>query len=357
LDRSWPRIWYAPESRLASAAQRAVAARRVLGERGDRSGIEGQQELAALLRREVDVWLSASLALESAAPEPRDDGWSELERPAIEAMKRHWGAGRDAYEHIEGAIAPLFPESDTATDARYDDFLMRIGDGGDADPFDAQGVIGMHAIERVLWSDAIPPEVVRFEQVLPGYRAAAFPRSKDEASAFRQQLVARLVTDIGALRAQLASVELDLAFAFRGLIDLATEQAEKVDRAATGQEESRYAQATMRDLRANHRGCRDAYELFRPWLMTKPDGAARDAAVLGAFERLQSVYSAVPGDAIPRPPRTWSSLDPEPNDVTTEFGKLFVAVRDETDARREGSLHHGLLAAARTLGMPEPVTR
>jgi hypothetical protein len=97
---------------LASAAQRAVAARRVLGERGDRSGIEGQQELAALLRREVDVWLSASRALESAAPEPRDDGWSELERPAIEAMKRHWGAGRDAYEHIEGAIAPLFPESE-----------------------------------------------------------------------------------------------------------------------------------------------------------------------------------------------------------------------------------------------------
>jgi iron uptake system component EfeO len=316
-----------------------------------------QRELAALLRREVDVWLDAARGLAAAAPEPRAGGWSEQDRPAIEAMKRHWGSGRVAYEHIEGAVAPLFPESDTATDARYDDFLLRLGETGDSNPFDARGVIGMHAIERVLWADAIPAEVVRFERVLPGYRAAAFPGNEVEARAFREQLVAQLISDIGTLRTQLASVELDLAFAFRGLIDLASEQAEKVDRAATGQEESRYAQATMRDLRANHRGCRDAYELFRPWLLARPDGSARDAAVLAAFTRLESAYAAVSGDAIPRPPRTWSSLDPELNDVTSDFGKLFVAVRSETDARLEGSLHHSLLAAARSLGMPDPVTR
>ncbi|MET0412366.1 MAG: hypothetical protein ABW217_13780, partial [Polyangiaceae bacterium] len=61
--------------------------------------------------------------------------------------------------------------------------------------------------------------------------------------------------------------------------------------------------------------------------------------------------------AIPRPPRSWSSLDPKLNDVSSEFGRLFMAVRSETDAHREGSLHHSLLAAARSLGMPDPVTR
>lgn len=313
--------------------------------------------LKSFVARELDVWLTASRELEAASPEPRDDGWREQDRPAISAMRAAWSKGRVAYEHIEGAVAPIFPESDTATDARYDDFLMRIGADGDANPFDADGVIGMHAIERILWSDAIPLEVLQFEQVLPGYRAAAFPRTRSEAEDFRRKLVAKLISDVSTLRAQFESVELDTAFAFRGLIDLATEQSEKVDKAATGQEESRYAQATMRDLRANQQGCRDAYELFRPWLLTTPDGPAHDAAVLAAFSRLEAVYAGVPGDAIPRPPRTWSSLDPTLNDVSSEFGKLFVAVASETDARREGSLHHSLLAAARSLGMPEPVTR
>jgi iron uptake system component EfeO len=215
----------------------------------------------------------------------------------------------------------------------------------------------MHALERVLWADSIPPEVLQFEQALPGYRAAAFPTNRTEAADFQQKLVGRLIDDVSALRSQLQSVELDTAFAFRGLIDLSLEQAEKVDRAATGQEESRYAQATLRDLRANHEGCRTAYELFRPWLATRPDGASLDGAVLAAFERLNRAYAAIPGDAIPRSPRTWSSLDPQKNDTSSDFGKLFLAVADETDARRAGSLHASLLAAAKSLGMPEPVTR
>jgi iron uptake system component EfeO len=314
--------------------------------------------LKTLVLGELDAWLATSRELGAAAPEPRDNGWDTgSDRAAIEAMKAAWGRGRVAYERIEGAVAPIFPESDLATDARYDDFLMRIGGAGDADPFDAQGVIGMHAIERVLWSDAIPPEVMQFEQALPGYRAAAFPRSRGEAEQFTQALVAKLVSDVSTLRAQFASVELDTAFAFRGLIDLSLEQAEKVDRAATGQEESRYAQATMRDLRANQQGCRDAYELFRPWLASRPGGAERDTAVLAGFERLNSAYAAIAGDAIPRPPRTWSSLDPKRNDTSSDFGKLFLAVAAETDARREGSLHASLLAAAKSLGMPDPVMR
>jgi iron uptake system component EfeO len=83
-------------------------------------------------------------------------------------MRAAWHRGRTAYELIEGAIAPLFPESDTATDARYDDYLAHLGADGDADAFDAPGVIGMHALERISWADQIPAEVSSFERGLSG---------------------------------------------------------------------------------------------------------------------------------------------------------------------------------------------
>ena len=44
-------------------------------------------------------------------------------RGAIAAMTAAWVRARTAYEHIEGALAPLFPDLDAAIDARYDDFL------------------------------------------------------------------------------------------------------------------------------------------------------------------------------------------------------------------------------------------
>jgi iron uptake system component EfeO len=258
---------------------------------------------------------------------------------------------------IEGAIAPTFPESDTATDARYDDFLATLGGTGDHHPFDDQGVVGMHAIERVLWAHDTPEEVLRFERALVGYKPATQPKNAQEAKDFKHKLAGRLVSDIEALKRQFASVELDLAFTFRGLIDLAVEQAEKVDLAATGQEESRYAQTTMRDLRSNYKGCVDAYAFFQPWLLKKPEGRAVHDAVTAAFKRLEAAYAAVPGDAIPRPPATWSSLEPSAADAESDFGKLFLTVSNETDDSKAGSLHHSLIRVAEVLGLPKRVTQ
>ena len=322
------------------------------------AGADQQQrvadEMKELVEVQLEAWQRASAALASSAPE---NAWREAQQPQIEAMRQHWFVARHAYELIEGVVAPIFPESDVATDARYDDFLSKLGPRGDSDAFDGEGVIGMHAIERILWADAIPAEVQRFEQALPGYRPAAFPGTDEQARAFKQGLAQRLVEDIRGLRRQFEPLTLDIAFAFRGLIDLAVEQAEKVTLAATGREESRYAQTTMRDLRANYQGCRDAYEVFRPWLWSRDGGNAADAAVLAAFERLQVVYGAVRGDAIPRPPKTWSSLSPSPADRETPFGQLFLAVATECDAEHDGSLHHSLLRAAEALSLPEQVTR
>ena len=317
------------------------------------------------VERSMKAWLTVELAsfrnaaaeLQQAAPTPSGRGWSaEQDADAIRRMKQAWGRARHAYEVVEGAVAPLFPDSDTATDARYDDFLAALGAAGDPEPFDEQGVVGVHAIERVLWADAVPRDTVEFESRLPGYRVAAFPATEAEARSFKERLAAKLVTDIAQLEAQLAPVELDIAFAFRGLMDLTNEQLEKIDRAATGREESRYAQTTLGDLRANREGCLAAYRLFQPWLVAR-GRTDLDALVMAGFTRLARAYDATPGAAIPRPPDAWSSLAPKSDHLNTSFGKLFSVVKRETDDKEPGSLSHSLMSVADALGLPKAVLR
>src|SRR4051794_22937519 len=103
-------------------------------------------------------------------------------------MKVQWRLARQAYEHIEGAIAVLFPELDVSTDERYDGFVETAAD---AYLFDGEGATGIHAIERILWAGEIRPEVVTFEMGLPGYKAAAYPKTKQEADDFKNKLCQR----------------------------------------------------------------------------------------------------------------------------------------------------------------------
>ncbi len=189
---------------------------------------------------------------------------------------------------------------------------------------------------------------------MPGYRPAAYPATEAEARDFKQKLASKLVSDIKQLEHDLGPLELDIAFAFRGLIDLTNEQLEKVDRASTGREESRYAQTTLRDLRANRDGCVAAYEIFRPWLLQRGQRDL-DQQVSAAFVRLKSTYDAVPGSAIPRPPQGWSSLQPKPEHAETAFGKLFSVVSRETDDKQPSTLSSGLMAVADALALPKAV--
>lgn len=309
------------------------------------------------LQTQVGAFRAAVEELQAAAPVPVGRGWdAEQDATAIAHMKASWTRARVAYELVEGALAPLFPQSDLATDARYDDALASLGTDGDPDLFDGKGVTGVHAIERILWSAQMPNEVLAFEKALPGYRPAALPKSEAEARAFKQGLAHQLVADVSELQTQLAPLELDVAFVFRGLIDLTREQLEKVDRAATGREESRYAQTTLRDLRANREGCLAAYKLFQPWLLARNQGAL-DAKVLAGFERLRVAYDALPGDSLPKPPAGWSSLEPRTEHVSTPFGALFVLVRHETDDADPSSLAGSLMQIADALALPKAVLR
>jgi iron uptake system component EfeO len=314
-----------------------------------------QQSLQVRL---TTLYQSAQL-LQAAAPTPAGRGWDkDLDAQALTDMKAAWMQARDAYEHVEGATAPIYPDIDVAIDERYDGFLADLKGNGDQDLFDDQEVTGMHAIERILYADVTPAGVVEFEKTLPGYKAAAWPKTAEEAAAFKDKLCARLVTDTKLLLDGWTPAKVDISGAFQGLIGLVNEQQEKVNKAATNEEESRYSQRTMADLRANLDGTKAIYALFRDWLKTKaaagttPSGTDVDAAITTGLADLDTVYGGVQGDAIPPPPTTWSAEMPSATDLQTPFGQLYSKIRDEVSPAKSGSLVNNMNDGANLLGIP-----
>jgi iron uptake system component EfeO len=301
---------------------------------------------------EIADWKKAATDLQSVAPVPSGRGWdATMDAKALSDMKDAWKRVRVAYEHIEGAIAPLFPEIDFATDARYDEFLAELNEEGDDNPFDGEGVTGQHAIERILYSDSIPSYVVSFESKLLGYKPARFPSNETEASDFKNKLCARLISDIESLQQDWQPAKIDVAGAFHGLVSLMNEQGEKVNKAATQEEESRYAQRTLADLHANLDGTVKIYQLFQEWIVTK-GGSAADKNIQAGFEGLRAIYGSTPGDAIPQPPAEWSSIKPTPQDLASPFGILYTAVQDAVDPAKEGSVVEEMNNVADMLGFP-----
>ena len=304
----------------------------------------------------------AAQELQKLAPSPPHRGWDPvLDAPAILAMGETWVRARTAYEHVEGALAPLFPDLDFSLDARYDGFMTQLeAQGGDKDLFDDQGVTGLHAVERILYSDVTPQRVIDFEHALPGYVPAAFPATAQEAAEFKTRLCEKLVTDAKELEAQWTPANINVAIAFQGLISLVREQREKVQKASSNEEESRYSQRTMADLRGNLTGSKMVYALFQPWLTSKSspsdpakDGKTIDAQILQGLAALEGAYGAVKGDAIPAPPATWSAEMPSASDLEAPFGRLYTVVQDAVNPARGGSVVAQLNDAAGVLGFPE----
>jgi iron uptake system component EfeO len=323
--------------------------------------------------------VSSSQALQAAAP-ANLAGWTDA---AVAGMQIPWIASRTAYEHIEGATAPIYPDIDHSIDSRYDDFLAALGAAGDPYLFDDTGVTGMHAVERILYVKVTPARVVTYEATLPGYVAAAWPATDQEASDFKNRLVPKQIADAQSLHDRWeAATNYDLGAAFQGLVSLMNEQREKIDKASTNQEESRYSQRTMADIRANLAGTEKVYALFQPWIRSKSaagsdaggsddgaldagaldagaldagalDGTAIDGNIERGFAALQALYDGVSGDAIPQPPADWSSENPTPADLGTPFGVLYAGVLAAVDPTRPGSIVGQMNAAAVLLGFPQ----
>lgn len=318
------------------------------------------QQMHDSLQADLSNLITAAQTLQAAAPAPTGRGWdATLDAAAITQMKAAWRECRTAYEHIEGALAPIFPDLDNSLDARYDDFLSQLAGKGDSDPFDDQGGTGMHWIERILYADQIPKSVVDFESTLPGYAPASFPTTADQSVEFKTKLLQKLIDDATKMKTEWQPAAIDIGVAFQGLISLMNEQKEKVNKAATGEEESRYAQMTLFDLRNNLAGTAKIYALFQPWLQSKKsssatqDGPTADAAITSGFQTLSSLYDSDPGDAIPQPPPTWSSDNPTAADLTTPFGKLWSSVHTAVDPSKQSSVVSEMNDAATILGFPQ----
>jgi iron uptake system component EfeO len=317
-------------------------------------------EMHDSLLLQIQQATKSSQALCDAAPVTKGRGWdATTDAHALSDMRDAWEKTRLAYEQTEGALAPLFPEVDSAVDARYDDFLAALGPQGDSDLFDDEGVTGLHGIERILWAQEIPENVVKFEASLPGYKKAAFPSTEQEASDFKKKLCQKLVDDFADLESQWTPASIDLGSAFQGLISLVNEQQEKVNKASSNEEESRYSQRTMFDIRNNLKGTRTIYALFKPWLRGKAadgdgkSGKDTDDAIQAGFEALDKLYGQTKGDAIPRPPSDWSAEDPSRSDLDSAFGRLYTGIHDAVDPDAEDSIVHNLNHAATLVGFPE----
>jgi iron uptake system component EfeO len=290
---------------------------------------------------------SAADAIQKAAPAADDDGWNaESDAAAVADMRKAWKQARTSYERIEGSIAVLFAGLDVSTDERYDGF---IESEPDENLFDDQGVIGIHAIERVLWSDATPERVVKFEKALDGYKEAAFPKTKDEAEAYKNKLCARLVKDTKKMRDDFSELALDSTSAFRGMIGSVQEQSEKTTKAASGEDESRYSQNTLADMRANLEGARAVFSAFRAWI----DDAGNDSSKIDAeFAAINTAYTAVKGDALPEVPEGFNPDDPSDDHLSSPYGKLWNLLQEKTDDRKPDSLVSIMGKAADKMGIP-----
>ena len=317
----------------------------------DKSDAEYKADVTSSMHASIAADLAdltqAAKDLQAAAP---THAWTDSD---VTAMRAAWKRTRVAYEHVEGATAPIFPNLDGSMDARYDDFLV---EGADDNLFDDQGVTGMHAMERILWAKDIRQEVIDFEKTLPGYKAAAYPTNDTEAMAFKTQLAQKLIDDATQLESEWKPAAIDIGAAYQGLVGLMNEQAEKVNLAATGEEESRYANITLFDLRTNLEGTRKIYALFQPWIQSKDTGDTHDAKIEAQLADLATLYAQNTGDNLPAVPADWSSDSPSAANLATPFGQLWNTVHEKVDPTLEGSVVFEMNMVAGMLGFPEFVS-
>jgi iron uptake system component EfeO len=304
----------------------------------------------AYVTGEVQKLVTAAKAIQKAAPAPDKDGWNAKDdAKALANMRAAWNDARDAYEHVEGSIAILFRGLDVATDERYDAFLE---DEPDENLFDGEGVTGMHAIERILWAGDHPANVVAFEKALDGYKEAAFPATEQEADEFKNELAQKLIDDTNDMLTQFKPKALDAATAYWGVIGSMTEQLEKVTLAATAEDESRYAQRTLDDMRANLEGGEKIYAAFKDWVVAD-SGKDTDEEIEAGFEKISKAYADIQGVAIPSVPEDFDTEEPSEADLATPYGKLYQLLTAETDVKADDSLIRVMRGAADDMELDE----
>jgi iron uptake system component EfeO len=333
------------------------------------SGDGGSTPLSAQIAANMASTMASTLAdlvtsaqaMQAAAPSTawtyQTGASTDLTDDQFNAMATPWAKARADYEMVEGATAPIYPNIDTTIDGRVEDF----GPSGamptltsSSDMFGTSGMSGLHAAERILFIWSTPAAVATYETGLGYCPPQAYPTTDAQALEFKNVLLQQIITDAQTLQQGWTASNIDIGGAFNGLIGLMNEQHEKTSLAGLHEEESRYSQHTMTDLRDNLQGTQNIYKLFQPWLTSVAGGAAIDTQITAGFGTLSTLYasSAYAGQAFPQPPSDWSENDPTSADLATPFGQLYEAVVTATDATQSGSVVFEMNAAATLLGLP-----
>jgi hypothetical protein len=303
----------------------------------------------ALFQSRFDAFAAAAEALRDAAPAPDADGWNARDdAAAVASMRSAWLKARAAYTSVEVLASTLYPELHGRLDTDYDDL---IADSADSFSFDEHGVMGLQAVERILWSDAIPGHVIDHEAPLEHYTSADFPRNQHEAEELKDELLAHLEADAEALRDAFRAAPLDANMAYSTTTLSMQEQLGQLEEAGKGEGKSRYAGVSLENLRGDIAATEATYAVFRPWILAKSTGAHTDEEVAKGFARLHAAFAESAGDDLPLPPAGWPTSDPSGEMLATPFGLLFAASRDAADPSADGTLCFELIEAAGLLGV------
>ena len=192
----------------------------------------------------------------------------------------------------------------------------------------------------------------RWEHI-EGAIGALFPGLDDPLDGRYEQLIDHTT----ALRKQWQPATIEIGTAYHGLAGLMSEQKEKVELAVTGEEESRYANITLFDLRCNLEGTRKVYGLFREWIHTKSTGPNSDSSLRDKFLELERLYGLTSDDALPAAPIDWRPDAPTPDNLATPFGTLWKNLREQTDPHANGSVVYEMNQIATLLALPTFVAR
>lgn len=303
----------------------------------------------ALIQSHFDDFALATRALRDAAPGPDQDGWNAKDdAAALTAMRAAWLKARAAYTAVEVPASTLFPDLHHSVDTDYDDL---IAEGADTSSFDDHGVIGLQAVERILWSNAISANVAEHESRLQNNFVARFPENANEAKQLGVNLLGKLMADAEALRDGWRSSDIDVGTAYSTTTLSLQEQLGQLEEAGKGEGKARYSSFSLANLRGGLAATQAMYAVFRPWILAKSGGAHTDEEVGNAFSRLKAAYDKAPGNDLPRPPSNWLQADPSDAMLATAFGLLFAAARDEADFAVDGTLCFEMVEGAGLLGV------
>ena len=143
--------------------------------RGDQSDAEYKRRASSPSMHDSIAADLADLVRRGArAPGRRADATRGRDADAARDRSHAWRKARVAYEHVEGATAPIFPDLDVSMDARYDDFL--------AERRRRRRTCSTARRDRHARDRAHPVRAAdsrrghrRSRRTLPGYRPAALP--------------------------------------------------------------------------------------------------------------------------------------------------------------------------------------